>query len=229
MPNWCYNTLTLSGDADVISRIKDWYKQSDKKEESDETGVGLFGLFYPLPSELKDTTSPSREPNKALIEKYGADNWYDYQTQTWGTKWDVREFYTEAETENEIRLSFDTAWAPPIAFYEKLSRDYPELIISASYFEGGCDFCGTWESDFGEETLSISDIRKKCLATYENTYKDYVGVREFRERLERIYETNSPISGDINVYEIFPDGYFEEKLEEEPEFCERYKITVEGQ
>jgi len=221
MPNWCYNTLTLSGDADVISRIKDFYKQSDKTE------VGLFGLFYPLPSELKDTTSPSREPNKALIEKFGADNWYDYQTHNWGVKWDVREFYTEAETENEIRLSFDTAWAPPIAFYEKLSRDYPELIISASYFEGGCDFCGTWESDFGEETLSISDIQKKCLSTYKRTYKDNVDGLKFRERLEDIYETNFPISGDINVYEIFPDYYFEEKLDEE--FCKKYNITKESQ
>jgi hypothetical protein len=227
MPNWCYNTLTLSGDADVISRIKDLYKQSDKTKESDKTEVGLFGLFYPLPDELKDTKSPSLEPNKALIEKYGADNWYDFQTKNWGVKWDVREFYTEAETENEIRLSFDTAWAPPIAFYEKLSADYPELIISASYYEGGCDFCGTWESDFGEETLSISDIQKKCLSTYKRTYKDNVDGLKFRERLEDIYETNFPISGDINVYEIFPDYYFEEKLD--AEFCKEYNITKESQ
>lgn len=223
MPNWCYNTLTLSGDADVISRINDWYKQSDKKE------VGLFGLFYPLPDELKDTTAPSREPNKALIEKYGADNWYDYQTQNWGTKWDVRQIFTEAETENEICLSFDTAWAPPIAFYEKLSADYPELIISASYYEGGCDFCGTFESDFGEETLSISNIREKCLSTYKKTYKDNVDEFEFRKRLEDIYQADFPISGDVDVYEIFPDYYFEENLN--AHFCKRYNIqpTKENQ
>lgn len=226
MPNWCYNTLTLSGDADVISRIKDWYKDRQSGKTDD---VGLFSLFYPLPKALESTTAPSREPNKALIEKYGADNWYDYQTTNWGTKWDVRQIFTEAETENEICLSFDTAWAPPIAFYKKLSEDYPKLHIMASYSETGVGFCGTFDSNSGEKTLGITDIQEKCLATYENTYKDYVDVREFRERLERIYETNFPISEGIGVYDIFNDYYFEEKLEEEPEFCERYKITMEGQ
>jgi len=223
MPNWCYNTLTLSGDADVISRIKDWYKQSDKEE------VGLFGIFYPLPSELRDTTAPSREPNKTLIEKFGVSDWYGFALRNWGTKWDVREIYTEAETENEIRLSFDTAWSPPIQFYEKLSEDYPELIISASYYEGGCDFCGTYESGFGEETLSISNIREKCLSTYKKTYKDNVDEFEFRKRLEDIYQADFPISGDIDVYEIFPDYFFDNLSD--ADFCKRYNIqpTKENQ
>ena len=220
MPNWCYNNLTLWGDVNVVNKIKDWYKQSDKTDE------GLFGLFYPLPSELKDTTSPSPEENKTLIEKYGFDNWYDWQTHNWGTKWDVREFITETETESSVCLSFDTAWSPPITFYEKLSEDYPELLISASYYEGGMDFCGIFNSDEGDETLSISNIRAECLKTYRNTYKDSVDESLFRERLENIYETNFPISGDIDVYEIFDDYYFEENLSD-ADFCKEYNIQIE--
>ena len=227
MPNWCSNTLELSGDKEVIKKITDWHKDRQSGKTDD---VGLFSLFYPLPSELKDTTSPSREPNKALIEKYGADNWYDWNVAKWGCKWDANEVCMAGETENGIRLSFDTAWSPPIRFYEKLSADYPELIISASYYEGGCDFCGTYESGFGEETLSMSNIRQKCLSTYKKTYKDNVDEFEFRKRLEDIYQADFPISGDVDVYEIFPDYYFEENLED-AEFCKKYNIkpTEENQ
>lgn len=219
MPNWCNNTLRISGDKEVISRIKDWYE----KHQSGKTELGLFGTFYPLPEELKNTQSPSREPNKALIEKYGVDNWYDFQTTNWGTKWDANEVCMAGETENGIRLSFDTAWSPPIQFYEKLSEDYPKLHIRASYYEPGMDYCGTFDSDCGEETLGISDIKSKCLSIYKWNYKDCVDEFDFRERLENIYINSFPISKDVDVYEIFDDYYFEENLND-AEFCKEYNI-----
>jgi hypothetical protein len=223
MPNWCSNTLELSGDKEVIKKITDWHKDRQSGKTDD---VGLFSLFYPTPKELATTTYPNPEPNEDLIKKFGSSNWYDFQTTNWGTKWDANEVCMAVESENGIRLSFDTAWAPPIAFYEKLSRDYPELNISASYYESGCDFCGTFESDFGEETLSITDIQEKCLATYKEKYKDYVDEPEFRQRLEGIYRTKFYISNYVDVYEIFPDYFFDEKLED-AEFCKEFKIKPE--
>ena len=219
MPNWCNNTLRISGDKEVISRIKDWYE----KHQSDKTEVGLFGLFYPLPSELKDTTSPSPEPNEALIKKYGADNWYDWRVQNWGVKWDTDEINILGETENELCCSFGTAWCPPIWFYQKLSRDYPRLHIRVTYCESGMDLCGTWDKECGESSLNISDIKAECLEIYKSFYKDCVDEFDFRQRLESIYETDFPISDDIDVYEIFDDYYFEENLEDE-EFCKEYNI-----
>lgn len=223
MPNWCSNTLELSGDKEVIKKITDWHKDRQSGKTDD---VGLFSLFYPTPKELATTTYPNPEPNEDLIKKFGSSNWYDFQTTNWGTKWDANEVCMAVESENGIRLSFDTAWSPPIAFYEKLSRDYPELNISASYYESGCDFCGTFESDFGEETLSITDIQEKCLATYKEKYKDYVDEPEFRQRLEGIYRTKFYISNYVDVYEIFPDYFFDEKLED-AEFCKEFKIKPE--
>jgi hypothetical protein len=68
------------------------------------------------------------------------------------------------------------------------------------------------------------DIQSKCLETYKNTYTDCVDEFEFRERLEDIYQADFPISGDVDVYEIFSDYYFEEKLDEE--FCKEYNIQI---
>lgn len=222
MPNWCNNTLNISGDKKVISRIKDWYEQN----QSNKTELGLFGLFYPMPKELENTTAPSPEPNKALIEKYGADNWYQWHLANWGTKWDTNEICMVGETENEIRLSFDTPWSPPTQFYEKLIKDYSGIQINASYYEGGMDFCGTWDSDFGEEDFSISEIKQKCLSIYVRTHKkckEFVDGFEFRKRLEDIYINNFSISKDIDVCNIFDDYYFEENLSD-AKFCELWKI-----
>ena len=226
MPNWCNNTLRISGDKEVISRIKDWYEEY----QSNRTDVGLFGTFYPLPEELENTQSPSREPNKALIEKYGVDNWYDWKVQNWGTKWDTGEVCLVGETGNEISLSFDTAWSPPIQFYEKLSEDYPKLHIRASYYEPGMDYCGTFDSSGGQcEDYCISGIITECLDKYK-VYSESFGFasrEEFIEELNCIYGDLS-LSQDFDFDLIFDDYYFEERLED-AEFCKEYKIKKESQ
>ena len=76
----------------------------------------MLNLFYPMPTELLGTTSPSRESNADLILKYGVDNWYDWHCNYWGTKWDVDvqdNGYDSSGDETYINLSFDSAWSPP--------------------------------------------------------------------------------------------------------------------
>ncbi len=224
MPNWCENTLTITGDEKIVKKVMDWWKE----HESEKTKKGLFDTFYPMPKELEDTTSPNSKNDEILVEKFGANNWYDWRLNNWGVKWDTNEVFISHRNETDIVLSFDTPWGPPIVFYEKLIRDYSDIHIKASYYEGGMDFCGTWDSDFGEEDFSISDIKAKCLEIYKKTHKDNVDGFEFRERLENIYETNFSISEDIDVYEIFDDYYFEENLND-AEFCKEYNIKKENQ
>lgn len=216
MPNWCENNLTLSGDADVIKKIRDWYDQSGKTDD-----VGLFSLFYPLPSELKDTTAPSSEPN-----------WYDWQTTEWGTKWDAKNVMIEGEDgdENEefLWLSFETPWAPPIKFYEKITKDYPQIVVHANYYEPGFDFAGTFDSKGGYNNLTISGVREECLTIYKDTYKDFVSKDAFEQRLKKIYKNNSPLRHDLCFSQLFDNFYFEESLED-ADFCEKYKIKRENQ
>ena len=42
-----------------------------------------------------------------------------------------------------MSVSFDTAWSPPIKFYEKLQEQGWE--VKAYYFEPGMNFCGIWD------------------------------------------------------------------------------------
>jgi hypothetical protein len=129
-------------------------------------GNGLFGEFFPTPQDLVDTVagylgaSDSPEPfalvarEMANLAKYGAKNWYDWNIANWGTKWDVddKDFGDFEEDGNSVRLGFDTAWSPPIEFYEGMERLGFEVV--AYYYESGVGFCGKYEDGY-ENTIDI--------------------------------------------------------------------------
>lgn len=147
MPNWCNNHISLKhSDPAMIERA---YKALCAGEFLNE--------FIPVPLALKETVAGSfGDPEKqAALEKSQQDNlnahnykdWYDFCCGEWGTKWDVGgdDGLIQKLSENCVEASFDSAWAPPCAAYEKLIEQ--GFIIKAYYDEPGMCFCGVWEGD----------------------------------------------------------------------------------
>ena len=109
----------------------------------------LFNEFVPVPQELTDTVAGSHSDSaeqsaleaqeKSNMEKYGYSNWYDFCCGEWGCKWDVDAELHMAD-EHSVDLSFDSAWAPPLAWYEKMTALGFE--VDAYYYEPGMGFCG---------------------------------------------------------------------------------------
>lgn len=147
MPNWCSNTLTLvHEDRKMISRAV-------KSAQKD----ALLNEFVPVPQALADTTEGSygdkleqarltalREGN---VKTYGYSSWYDFAVGEWGCKWDISnggDDYKIKKVGNNytVTLSFDTAWSPPINFYDKLVE--LEFEVDAMYYEPGVNFCGRY-------------------------------------------------------------------------------------
>ena len=69
--------------------------------------------------------------NKEEVDKliqnvlnYGHATWYGWQSEHWGTKWNM---YCREQENN--RLTFNTAWAAPIRVYEALAKTLPEDVI----------------------------------------------------------------------------------------------------
>jgi hypothetical protein len=88
-----------------------------------------------------------------------SENWYNWNASNWGTKWDVNVEISE-DTGESITLVFDSAWAPPIEFYNTMvEQDYQVL---AYYNEEGMAFAGIYDSgedmyfEYGD--LSADDI-----------------------------------------------------------------------
>ncbi len=139
MPNWCNNSITLKHkDPAMIERA---FKAL--------CAGSFLNEFFPCPEELHDHESPQYDEElvKKFKEKYGASCWYDWQVSNWGTKWDIGgdDGLIQKLDANTIDASFDSAWAPPTAAYEKLIE--LGFYIKAYYNEPGMCFCGVWEGD----------------------------------------------------------------------------------
>lgn len=160
MPNWCTNKLSVRGRRDDIAEFLLFMSQVKGEQ-------GFLDLAYPMPNDLKGTSCPPRlieeheyatwVANGKPLEKwegapityrmqaqyrriYGADNWYDWSVEHWGTKWDVYEkdiVTTPWKNGNGVTLVFDTAWAPPSGAIARLSGRFPKLQFNLGYEEPG--------------------------------------------------------------------------------------------
>jgi hypothetical protein len=131
MPNWCSNSITISGSTDTIKQL--W----DDAHVGDD--FGLLNAMAPMPKELDDTTKGT--DGDAL-------NWYDWRVTNWGTKWDVSdeglEYVDNGDGTSVIQGWFDSAWGPPIEAYNTFLDDMDGCSIEATYEEGGMDFAGIY-------------------------------------------------------------------------------------
>lgn len=174
MPNWCNNGITLRhADPAMIDRV---IKGKD----------GLLMEFLPTPAPLLETTAGSfgdDEKQRALerqqeanLREFGARDWYDWNINNWGTKWDFALENLERADPNTVTAAFDTAWAPPIEAYNKLL--VLGFEIEAMYYEPGMCFVGKYDNGFddcieyaGETSNTVRDMIGEEL-------DDYFGISE---------------------------------------------------
>ena len=165
MPNWCNNTLELQHeDPAMIARAKKAFAEGK-----------LLNEFCPVPASLHIVSgrvgSDEDAEQKALeeataenIRVHGYGNWYDYCVNEWGTKWDVGgDDYNEPQQDNpnKITMSFDSAWAPPIAAMDK----FMDLGFSVRlyYYEPGMCFAGIYDEN-GDDYFDLSNMTSQQVA-----------------------------------------------------------------
>ena len=85
----------------------------------------------------KDYRPITEKESKRFIKKYGTDNWYNWQTENWGTKWDCYDHIEISESE----IHFNTAWSTPIRALMILSRMFDDITIEVRYADEdfGCN------------------------------------------------------------------------------------------
>ncbi len=172
MPNWCSNTIELAHeDPAMLERAKAAFLDGRLLDE-----------FIPLPAELKDTTAPARETNEALMEKYGASDWYTWCIQNWGTKWDISPYACDVEN-GQLVGSFDSPWGPPTAAYEKLEE--MGFSVRAYYSEPGMGFAGVYEDGFDDyyefSGMSADEVEEMLPEALNEMYGITESMREWEE------------------------------------------------
>ena len=148
MPNWCYNSISISGDAENIAMIAEIIADTNRKK-NDESNTSLH---------FKNLVGIPRNMSAETYEK----EWYDTNIRYWGCKWDVDDLQEDVD-EDFIHLSFDTAWSPATGFCRLLSEIY-NVEVEIFYYEGGCDFCGQAKYDNG------NTLQDDCYGYREGMY-----------------------------------------------------------
>jgi len=170
IPNWCFNSATISHEDPAMIA---------KMIEGGNEGK-FFDTFVPMPAELRATTSPS-PTNETLVEKYGASDWYSWSVNSWGTKWDTEfEDADVSEDGKSAHVVFNTAWSPPLEFYNslldlgfKIDATYTEEGMGfAGHYVDGDDECVDLDFDKNSETwineISDETLRETVMCEYEN-------------------------------------------------------------
>jgi hypothetical protein len=156
MPNWCNNNLTLTHeDPAMIQRAYDALERGEFLQE-----------FIPVPEQLKIVAGCVGDPDEQKkleadtarnVEELGYGNWYDYCVSEWGTKWDCGE---QGASDihpggKMLHTFFDTAWAPPVAAYEKLEA--LGFGVEAMYYEPGMGYAGAY-SDGCDNPIELDGL-----------------------------------------------------------------------
>jgi hypothetical protein len=170
MPNYCYNSVTITiEDAAKADQFESFLTQLQSNK--DESSVGLLGYFLPRPAEEDE-------------------NWYGWNCENWGTKWDVHrcDWHRTNET---FELTFDTAWSPPIGVFEQIHQ-LEGFDVFARYDEPGMCFVGEFSDgedvsytyDFDDENwrdylpehviedFNLEDMYQDCLEFAEDEDED---------------------------------------------------------
>jgi hypothetical protein len=134
MPNWCSNNIVVThAKPEKLQEFVDAYNNGAVCEH-----------FMPQPKDLDSE------------DCFGPNGWYTWRCNNWGVKWDFgkEEHDSRAKIVNdEVSISFSTAWSPPIELYHHLQDEGYE--IKATYWEPGMAFCG-WYKDGEENTIEYT-------------------------------------------------------------------------
>jgi hypothetical protein len=141
MPNWCDNTIKVTGPADKLALFV----------SKATGGEGLLSSLFPMP-ENKEQRIEESAGCYLLNYSGGADDlhdqtWYYWNVHNWGTKWDIpqKELHQSEYTPGKDaawEASFQSAWSPPVEWLTKVAKDYPYLDFDLEYMELGNWYAG---------------------------------------------------------------------------------------
>jgi hypothetical protein len=193
MPNWVYNGLTVTGDSADINRFVEqvgqpyetrhynWETKQNEPRMNENVGFSFWNIVAPDES-IRDEYWATADHTA------GPNNWYPWNNENWGTKWDAAEVHIERHADDHLQVSFQTAWSPPYPVVEQASVQFPMLTFTLEWEE---------EQGFGAE-VEVKEGEFTELRSWDipNSHADYA---------ERDNEDGCPCSYDEDTTYWFED------------------------
>ena len=162
-----------------------------------------------------------------IIERFGYADWYGWQINNWGTKWNA----SSIQWLDEEFVTFNTAWSTPFMLFTKLSEKYPEARIEVEYSDEDFGY------NVGKYTL-VAGIEIECEIPEGGSYEalelamkiQYGSVDDYFECNEEMFvEDVEDIENDEKLSEyistIIDIAYDNECFPTED--CEYHKLVLE--
>ena len=232
MPNWCDNVLTIYAETDKLNEILEFNKSDDSNLD--------YNKIIKSPEELHNYSSPNNaepEVKEQLIKKYGFDNWYDWNINNWGVKWNASDVNCELDEEgNILTYNWCSPWGPPQKWLLQFFEKYHDLNIKLQYEEYGMDFGGVIglkddEVDVDEYTLServLEQVDESLINSIDAVIKNNIISKEdidsyIEDILDCLDVENAHILYDT-VYNMI-----EERLEIKEDNVQKINYTDKGE
>ena len=143
MPNWVFNRVAISGERAEMDKFVQqagktptiWSKEAGH-DEDDKSPKLSFANFIAPPQEAIDSGEYHGTHGFVGGEEVGRtdNNWYEFNTREWGTKWDAGDVQID-DFENEVIFRFETAWSPPEPVFQKMTEMFPALTFDVWWEE----------------------------------------------------------------------------------------------
>lgn len=186
MPNWCSNSLTITGDEKLLTRFL-----SENAFLEDDGKV--------IPGTIDFSRSvPPPDPKPADFD------WYWWNVRHWGTKWNNSkdEQILDRDSPTHASGGLNTAWAPPKAWVTAVARKYQGLRFVLEYEEPGMDFAGRFVAEYvtenggyfytnEEEWSPYELVWENCCAFFEKYVQEHASdfdLNRFRSDFETEFE-----------------------------------------
>lgn len=164
MPNWVYNSLVITGEADVIAKIKEQVSAPYETQHFDFVSGTSKPAKVEQPFSFWNIIKPTdigAYHDKADGDQSGRDHWYNWNLRNWGVKWDASDVDDSGEEDaTTLVYTFSTPWGIPNEAMLALSEQYPTASLELE-FEEETGWGGTIVYDNGcEETTE--EYNTKC-------------------------------------------------------------------
>jgi len=173
----------------IVSQ-KEYDKQMKENEKIDRTQE-WFHEPFPITKKMQ----------KALFDKYGVDNWYDWTYENWGTKWGCYDHERDGNN-----LCFSTAWGLfDASILEQIAIDFPSFILSYEeeqgwggefvYENGICTSHSEYDIPSWSESLVDSEdgmITELLTEISETHFNEFVPVGYYYD-----WDVNCPVPQDV--------------------------------
>jgi len=109
MPNWVSHQLLVYGNNRDLQNFERFITTTEKIEGGKQQRFLDFNLFV---------ARPAKED----------DNWYNWNCDNWGTKWNSQGVEIDDSQEDVLRIQFDTAWNRiSDKLWEAIKSKFPQL------------------------------------------------------------------------------------------------------